>query len=302
MKFSNFKYLVKQGFSNFKENRLMSVASIGVVISCLFIVGVCGLLALNINSFAKFLGDQNEIVAYLYDDASQEQVDEITEFLRTNDNVASYNYISKEEALEEQMSYLGEYGDLLESYQGDNNPLPASFRCKLKNLTEIQATSDRLSQFGGVEILSTPTELAGVLITIKNAAYYGGFSVLAILVFVSIVVISNTIRLTVFARRKEINIMKFVGATNGFIRLPFIVEGILIGTIGAVVTFAILSGGYYYLLTYMAQNATGWLATVSGVLIPYGQIWWMMLVIFLGFGWFIGAVGSAISMKRYLKV
>ena len=302
MKFSNFKYLVKQGFSNFKENRLMSVASIGVVISCLIIVGVCGLLALNINSFAKFLGDQNEIVAYLYDDATDEQVNEITEFLRTNDNVASYNYISKEEALREQMAYLGEYGDLLESYQGDNNPLPASFRCKLKNLTEIQATSDQLSQFGGVEILSTPTELAGVLITIKNAAYYGGFSVLAILVFVSIVVISNTIRLTVFARRKEINIMKFVGATNGFIRLPFIVEGILIGTIGAVVTFVILSGGYYYLLTYMAQNATGWLAAVSGVLIPYGQIWWMMLVIFLGFGWFIGAVGSAISMKRYLKV
>jgi cell division transport system permease protein len=302
MKFSNFKYLVKQGFSNFKENRLMSVASIGVVISCLFIVGVCGLLALNINSFAKFLGDQNEIVAYLYDDASQEQVDEITEFLKTNENVASYNYISKEEALREQMAYLGEYGDLLESYQGDNNPLPASFRCKLKNLTEIQATSDRLSQFGGVEILSTPTELAGVLITIKNTAYYGGFAVLAILVFVSIVVISNTIRLTVFARRKEINIMKFVGATNGFIRLPFIVEGIIIGTVASVVTFAILSGGYWYLLSYMSNNATGWLATVSSVLIPYGQIWWIMLVIFLGFGWFIGAAGSAISMKRYLKV
>ena len=96
--------------------------------------------------------------------------------------------------------------------------------------------------------------------------------------------------------------MKFVGATNGFIRLPFIVEGVLIGTISAVVTFGILSGGYYYLLIYMANNATGWLATVSGVLVPYGQIWWIMLVTFIGFGWFIGAVGSAISMKRYLKV
>ena len=96
--------------------------------------------------------------------------------------------------------------------------------------------------------------------------------------------------------------MKFVGATNGFIRLPFIVEGIIIGTIGAVITFGVLSGGYYYLLTYMAANATGWLAMVSGVLIPYADIWWIMLVAFLGFGWFIGAVGSAISMKRYLKV
>ena len=302
MKFSNFKYLVKQGFSNFRENRLMSVASIGVIISCLIIVGVCGLLAANMNSFAKFLGDQNEVVAYLYDDATEEQVNEITEFLKADGNIASYDYISKEDALEEQMGYLGEYGDLLESYTGDNNPLPASFRCKVKDLTRIQSTSDSLAKFDGVELLSTPTELAGVLITIKNAAYYGGLAVLAILVFVSIVVISNTIRLTVFARRKEINIMKFVGATNGFIRLPFIVEGIIIGTIGSVVTFGVLSGGYCYLLTYMAANATGWLAMVSGVLIPYGDIWWIMLVAFIGFGWFIGAVGSAISMKRYLKV
>jgi len=302
MKFSNFKYLVKQGFLNFKENRIMSVASIGVVVSCLIIVGVCGLLAMNINSFATFLGDQNEVVVYLYDDASESEIDAIDDFIKNNDNISSYNYVSKEEALEEQMGYLGEYGELLESYQGEENPLPASFRCKIKNLELIQETSDALSQLKGVELMSTPTELAGVLVTIKNATYYGGFGVLAILVFVSIVVIANTIRLTVFARRKEINIMKFVGATNGFIRLPFIVEGLVIGTIGALVTFGVLSGGYYYLLSYMGTTATGWLAMVYSALIPYSEIWWKMLAIFVGFGWFIGGVGSAISMKRYLKV
>ena len=302
MKFSNFKYLVKQGFSNFKENRIMSVASIGVVVSCLVIVGVCGLLAININSFATFLGDQNEIIVYLHDDASESEIDAIDDFIKNNDNIASYNYVSKEEALKEQMAYLGEYGDLLESYQGDENPLPASFRCKVKNLAQIQQTSDQLEQLEGVELMSTPTELAGVLITIKNATYYGGFAVLAILVFVSIVVISNTIRLTVFARRKEINIMKFVGATNSFIRLPFIVEGLIIGTIGSVVTFAVLSGAYCYLLHYVASTATGWLATVSTALVQYNTIWWKMLAIFAGFGWFIGGAGSAISMKRYLKV
>ncbi|MBQ7283870.1 MAG: ABC transporter permease, partial [Oscillospiraceae bacterium] len=208
----------------------------------------------------------------------------------------------KEEALEEQMGYLGEYGELLESYQGDENPLPASFRCKVKNLEDIQQTSDELAALAGVELLSTPTELANVLITLKNSTYYGGFGVLAILVFVSIVVISNTIRLTVFARRKEIGIMKFVGATNGFIRLPFIVEGVIIGTIAAVVTFGVLSGAYYYLLYYLETTATGWLSMVSTALITYSDIWMYMLGIFLAFGWFIGAVGSAISMKRYLKV
>ena len=302
MKFSNFKYLVKQGFSNFKENRLMSIASIGVVVSCLIIVGICGLLALNVNTFANFLGSQNEMVVYIYDSASQDQIDAIDSFIKTNDNIASYNFVSKEEALEEQMSYLGEYGELLESYQGDENPLPASFRCTVKNLEAIQQTSDELAALDGVELLSTPTELAGVLITLKNAAFYGGFGVLAILVFVSIVVISNTIRLTVFARRKEIGIMKFVGATNGFIRLPFIVEGVIIGTIAAIVTFGLLSGAYWYMMNYLLTTATGWLAMVSSVLIPYGDIWLYMLVIFLGFGWFIGAAGSAISMKRYLKV
>lgn len=302
MKFSNFKYLVKQGFLNFKENRLMSIASIGVVVSCLIIVGICGLLAININNFANFLGSQNELVVYIYDDATQDEIDAIDSFIKSNENIATYNFVSKEEALEEQMGYLGEYGELLESYQGDENPLPASFRCTVKNLSAIQQTSDELSVLEGVELLSTPTELASVLITLKNAAFYGGFGVLAILVFVSIVVISNTIRLTVFARRKEIGIMKFVGATNGFIRLPFIVEGIIIGTIAAVVTFGVLSGAYGYLLYYLTTTATGWLAMVSTVLITYADIWYYMLAIFLGFGWFIGAVGSAISMKRYLKV
>ncbi len=302
MKLSNFTYLVKQGGSNFKENRVMSIASIGVVLSCLIIVGVCGLLALNINSFAKFLGDQNEVVVFLYDDASQEQVDGVANFIKSNNNIASYDYISKEDALNEQMGYLGEYGDLLESYRGENNPLPASFRCKVKDLNLIQSTSDQLAALEGVELISTPTELVGVLITIKNATYYGGISILAILVFVSIVVIANTIRLTVFARRKEINIMKFVGATNGFIRLPFIVEGVIIGTIAALTTFLILSGGYYYLIQYIETSATGWIATVSDALIPYQVIWPYMLAVFLGFGWFIGTVGSAISMRRHLKV
>ena len=299
MKFSNFKYLVKQGFSNFKENRLMSLASIGVVVSCLIIVGICGLLAININNFANFLGSQNELVVYIYDDATQDEIDAIDSFIKSNENIATYNFVSKEEA---QMGYLGEYGELLESYQGEENPLPASFRCTVKNLSAIQQTSDELSVLEGVELLSTPTELASVLITLKNAAFYGGFGVLAILVFVSIVVISNTIRLTVFARRKEIGIMKFVGATNGFIRLPFIVEGVIIGTIAAIVTFGVLSGAYSYLLYYLTTTATGWLAMVSTVLIAYADIWYYMLAIFLGFGWFIGAAGSAISMKRYLRV
>ncbi|MEG1049205.1 MAG: FtsX-like permease family protein, partial [Oscillospiraceae bacterium] len=181
-------------------------------------------------------------------------------------------------------------------------PYPASFRCTLEDLTKLSTTVEELNQFDGIDIIVSPTELAGVLVTIKSITYYGGIAILSILIFVSIVVISNTIRLTVFARRKEINIMKFVGATNSFIRLPFVVEGLVIGTISAMITFGFLSAGYAYAMYYLQQTATGWIGTVVMSFMPYNEIWMYMLPSFLCFGWFIGGTGSAISMKQYLRV
>ena len=141
-----------------------------------------------------------------------------------------------------------------------------------------------------------------MLITLKNTTYYAGLAILVILFMVSMVVISNTIRLTVFARRREISIMKYVGATNGFIRFPFVVEGIIIGTISAVITFRVLSGGYIYLVNYITTQATGFVAMLSMCLVPYSTIWPVMLVSFVVFGWLIGGIGSALSMRKYLKV
>lgn len=302
MKFSNFKYLVKQGLSNFKENKLMSIASVGVVCSCLIIVGICGLLAINVNSVVGYLGDQNVVAVFLNDDITQEEIDALKAYIENEPNIQKNVFVSKEDALKEDMARMGEFEGLLESYQGENNPYPASFRCTLDDLTKLPTTVEELNRFTGIYLIASPTELAGVLITIKNVTYYGGMGILSILVFVSIVVISNTIRLTVFARRKEINIMKFVGATNSFIRLPFVVEGIVIGTISALVTFAVLSVGYVYALYYLKDTMDGWIGLVIMSFIPYENIWIYMLPSFLGFGWFIGGVGSAISMKQYLKV
>lgn len=302
MKFSNFKYLFKQGLSNFKENKLMSIASVGVVCSCLIIVGICGLLAINVNSVVGYLGDQNIVAVFLNDDVSQDQLNALKAYIENEPNIQKNVYVSKEDALKEDMERMGEFEQLLESYQGENNPYPASFRCTLEDLTKLDQTVEELNQFEGIYLIASPTELAGVLVTIKNVAYYGGMAVLSILVFVSIVVISNTIRLTVFARRKEINIMKFVGATNSFIRLPFVVEGIVIGTISALITFIVLSGGYAYALSYLQTVSDGWMGMVVMSFVPYKDIWMYMLPAFLGFGWFIGGVGSAVSMKQYLRV
>ncbi|MEG2082048.1 MAG: permease-like cell division protein FtsX [Oscillospiraceae bacterium] len=302
MKFSNFKYLVKQGLSNFRENRLMSVASVGVVCSCLIIVGVCGLLAVNVNKVADYLGDQNVVGVFLSDGISEEDKTALENYIKSEQNIQKYEYISKDDALKEDMETLGESKELLEAYQGEQNPYPASFRCTLEDLTKLSTTVEELNQFDGIDIIVSPTELAGVLVTIKSITYYGGIAILSILIFVSIVVISNTIRLTVFARRKEINIMKFVGATNSFIRLPFVVEGLVIGTISAMITFGFLSAGYAYAMYYLQQTATGWIGTVVMSFMPYNEIWMYMLPSFLCFGWFIGGTGSAISMKQYLRV
>ena len=302
MKFSSFKYLFRQGWNNFKGNRLMSVASVGVVTSCLILVGICGSLVLNVNSFVQYLGAQNEVVIYMKDEATLENINTINSSLEKDEDVTEFKFVSKEEALKEQMEYMGRYESLLSGYQGENKPLPASFRVHLADLTRLEPVSMEFSAFEGVDYVSTPTELAGVLITLKNVTYYAGLAILVILVMVSMVVISNTIRLTVFARRREISIMKYVGATNGFIRLPFIVEGLLIGTISALITFAVVAGGYVYLFNYITTQATGFIAMLSMCMVPFTSIWPVMLIGFVGFGWLIGGMGSAFSMRKYLKV
>ena len=302
MKFSSFKYLFRQGWNNFKGNRLMSVASVGVVTSCLILVGICGSLVLNVNSFVQYLGAQNEVVIYMKDESTLENINSINSSLEKDEDVTEFKFVSKEEALKEQMEYMGRYESLLSGYQGENNPLPASFRVHLADLTRLEPVSMEFSAFEGVDYVSTPTELAGVLITLKNVTYYAGLAILVILVMVSMVVISNTIRLTVFARRREISIMKYVGATNGFIRLPFIVEGLLIGTISALITFAVVAGGYVYLFNYITTQATGFIAMLSMCMVPFTSIWPVMLIGFVGFGWLIGGMGSAFSMRKYLKV
>ncbi len=302
MNFSSFKYLFSQGWNNFKNNRIMSVASVAVVSACLLLVGVCGSVVLNVNSYVKFLGQQNEIVIYLKDDASKQDIDSMERQIKEDSDVSSYVFVSKEEALNEQIGYMGQYGQLLEGYKGDNNPLPASFRIHIKDLTNISQISNRFSSMTGVDYVSTPTELAGVLIALKNVTYYTGFAILLILFMVSMIVISNTTRLTVFARRKEINIMKFVGATNGFIRMPFIVEGLIIGTVSAIITFVVISAGYIYLYNYITTQATGFISTLSSCVLPYKDIALIMSLYYILFGWIIGGVGSALSMRKYLKV
>lgn len=307
MKWSSFKYLTKQGLHSMVQNRLMTVASVGVLTACLIITGIAALLSVNVNSFVDYLSDQNEFEVYLSDGADQTVVDAFVQSVSGLGNVAEVEYVSKAQAVEEMRSWMGEDGDLLESYAGEgnaSNPLPASVRVRVDDLELLAETVESVKGLGADLIydVQSPTELSGVLVGMKRAVTYAGWGLVAVLGVVSIVVISNTIRLTVFARRKEINIMKFVGATNAFIRLPFFVEGMAVGAIAGVLSTAVVGGGYYALLRALENPNAAWLGEFTRCMWPFKDVIWIMLGGFVLFGVFIGGVGCATSIRKHLKV
>ena len=297
MKWSSFQYLTKQGLHNLRANRLMSLASIGVLTACLLLTGIAGLFSANVNSLVEYLGDQNETVVYLDQGLSDEELASVDQTLRSMPGLAAVTYVSQEEVLETYKGYMSEYADLFNDFEEDN-PFHANYRVVLEDLNQLDEMIAQLEQIDGVYSVSAPTQLSSVFLTIQRAVTYAGWALVAVLALVSVVVISNTIRLTVFARRKEINIMKYVGATNGFIRWPFVYEGLLLGTLSAAVAF-----GLQWLL---------YLAVAKGIassdslqilhIVPFRDIWYIVALVFLAAGILVGVGGSLTAIRRFLRV
>lgn len=293
------RYLVKQGWHNMAANRLMTFASIGVLTACLIITGIATLVSLNVNRIVDYLGSQNEIIVYILSDATEEQIAAMGESIKALPNVDEVHFSSKEEAMAQMKEWMEGYGNLLDGYP---DVLPASYRVTVHDLATIADTSGRLGVLEGVESVSTPSELAGVMVTIKNAVTYGGWALVALLALVSIIIISNTIRLTVFARRREISIMKYVGATNAFIRLPFFVEGMTVGAVSGLLASGIVCGTYYLVLQYLNQGQNLWVLTIVSSIVPLRDIWYLLILAFVGFGVLIGGLGTSSSIRKHLKV
>lgn len=301
MRGSSFGYLVKQGIINTWINRMMSVASIGILTACMIIVGGSGLLAVNIRDIFKTIEEKNELVVFLLDEADEAVVADVGDRIETLEHISSYYFVSKADALEEQKEFMGDKGYLLDGLE-DDNPLPASYRIKVDSLEYLSYVVDELKFYNGVETVSAPTDLARTLTGVEKTLLVLGSIIIGILIVSSAVVISNTIRLTLYARRREIMIMKYVGATDSFIRLPFVVEGITIGVISALLAFGVLSLIYESLGTMFGGSGISWLTGVSNTLIPFSRLWKEVLASFLGFGVFLGAFGSGSSIRRYLRV
>lgn len=298
MKLKMLKSTIKQGFVGMWRNRTMSLASIGSVTASLLILGIILILVLNINNMTNIAKEEfDEIIVFLKDDISQEQIEKIGEEIRDYNGVLSIIYQTKEQGLENWKETWGEEKYLLEGLE--ENPVPDSYIIQLEDIKYADDIVKRLEGFSDIESIRDYNEIVEKMLTITDFVRTGGLIIIGILMLISVFIISNTIKITVAARKKEISIMKYVGATNGFIRGPFIIEGLILGVIGSAISIFIVSYSYKYLFR-MANEKLYVLFTVY--MIPYNNLIDDIMIIFTTIGVGIGIVGSLISLRRFLRV
>lgn len=291
-------YNVKQGFTQILRNRGMSVASIFSILAMLFILGIFFVIVVNLNLFTEVVKqDYDQIEVYLKDEVTVEQAETLMGQIKSHEGAEAVAYRSKDDALNIMKQRWGESAYLLDSL-GDN-PLPASILISVNSMEDAQSVSEFAIELDGVEDVQYFRETVEKLTKVTNFLQVGAIVVMVFLIIVSVVVVSNTIKLTVFARSKEIKIMKYVGATNWFIRGPFMAEGIIIGIFAAIISTIMVSLLYGRIV---AGIGTQVIAITSCPLISVGYMAGNMLIIFLALGISIGAWGSIISMRKFLDV
>ncbi len=299
MRFSSFRYLIKQGWKNMGANRLMTFASIGVLTACFIITGFATLLMLDVGRVVGYLAGENEIVVNLLPEIEGDTAVLIGDEIRALPNVTNVEYVSKDDAFASVQEMLEDYAGLLEGYE---RIFPARYYVTVEDLNFMEQTDARIRAIEGVEITYVPLDLADVMLTIQQGVTYGGYGIVAMLAAVSLIVIVNTIRLTVFARRREISIMKYVGATNTFIRMPFFVEGMTVGIIAGLVSTGVICGGYYLIYDFLQSMYNVWVLGIISSLLTVQQVWPYVLGFFVCLGALLGGVGTAFSVKKHLRV
>lgn len=295
MKNRNLRYLTHEGIRNIGANRLMSVASIAVLMSCLVMIGCAVLIYLNIDALLQNIESQNVIMAFVEKDADDATVSEVQKNIEKLDNIENIRFISKENAYATVLESLGDNASVLSGV--DNTFLPDGFEITVTDMQYFSKTVRELRDIPHVSSLRENSDLASRLEKVRTAVTYVSIGVIVLLMVVSLFIIANTVRITMFTRKLEISIMKAVGATNSFIRWPFLIEGVSIGVISAVLAMGVL-----YLIYFLAADA---LLSIFGVLGgTLVNFWSYALYIFAAFvlvSVFTGGLGSVVSIGRYLK-
>lgn len=295
MKISNLGYFFRESFNSSKRNKVMSIASISTVGAALLIFGIFMLLVLNVNKIVASVVDKVEIKVFLNDDVTSIQQTDLEKTLKSYSGVKDISFESKEKALENYKKMLGDDADLANGLS-ENNPLPASFIIKVKNAEDVAPIAQKAVALDGVYKVVDGQETVTKLIKFINIIQGTSLTLMIILGVIAIFLISNTIKITVYTRKREIGIMKYIGATDWFIKWPFFIEGLTLGFIGAVISLLLLGFGYGYVTNVVDKG------TLLFSLVPAAQIMHIMILEFLGVGMFMGGVGSLLSMKKFLAV
>ena len=288
---SSFGYLIKEGFKNLFHNRLMTLASMGVLISCLVLTGSAVMLTINASDIVDSVGDTNVTKVFLDDNMTKLEAVYKGKELKEVENVVDVQFIDKDESIQAYRDQLGE--EVFANMQGDDNPLPYSYSIVMDDLSKYDETITRIKAVPGVASVSSHREVAEKLTSLSSFITTMSLWIILALAVISLFIISNTIRMTMFSHRFEISIMKSVGATNAFVRVPFIIEGVVIGLVSA-----LISVGLLFLLT------NGVITFAKRILdFPYTnftQVMWPMIAAFCAAGVLVGALGSAVSIRRFL--
>ena len=295
MKIRTMRYFVSEAVKSFWRNSFMSIASIATVALSFFILGVFTIIVANLDHFAENLEGQVQISIYLKDDLTTDQVMSVGRRLKALPDVKEISFTNKDQAMEKLKERMKDQPGILNAPEG-KNPLPSSYELTFTNPEAVKKTAAIVAEYPEVESSHYGQEIIEQLFQITAVVRWGGIALIILLTFATLFIISNTIRLTVFARRKEIGIMKYVGATNWFIRWPFLLEGLFLGFIGGVIAdLALLQ--FYEFITVTIHRSLAFLPMVSMYPFMY-QMGGVLLLLSM----VIGAIGSTISLKRYMKV
>ncbi|MDP3387047.1 MAG: permease-like cell division protein FtsX [Eubacteriales bacterium] len=293
-----FKHTIKQGFQGIYRNRTMSLASVGSVTAVLVILGLILMIILNVSAISVSTKEKfDEIYVYLDDSITNQRIREIGEEISSFEGTLAVVFQSKEYALEKMKEEWGEDGRLLEGLV--NNPLPNTYVVQLRDVSYATALIRQIEQKDGIEEVKYYKDIVEKLISTAEFIQVFGVIVIIILLLVSIFIIQNTIKITVASRKIEIELMQYIGASNGFVRGPFIFEGVILGCLGAFLAIIVVLNGYDYLVSYSNEKL---FSMLSVYLIPANMISLDILIIFVTIGVGIGILGSIVSLKKFLSV
>ena len=287
-------YLIREGFRGIFTHKFMSFATVAVIVACLIIIGSLGVVSVNISSLLHNLEQENEVVAFVEENLSDEEARGLEASISGIENIASVEYVTKETAMD---NFMKDYDSVL--MEGiDSSVFRNRYVVHLNDISKMLETRDALAAIPGIAKVNAHIDYANGFITVRNIVTVISLVLVAVLVLVSFFIMSNTIKLATYSRQDEIAIMRMVGATNGFIRLPFVVEGLVLGILGALIAF-FAEWGLYELVTGKVME------TIAGTfvkVVPFSELALPVLLIFLAIGVVIGGVGGVNAIRNYLKV